>query len=447
MIADGLQGAGGKARAAPHPTPFQGATFSREGRRDALDIAAVLDRRLDPGLTQPIAVAFSGGGDSLGALIATKAWADGCGRRVIALHVDHGLQAASGAWRDFAADAAARLGVGFRPLVWTGEKPVRGIASAARRARHGLIAEAARAAGASTVVFGHTADDIAEAVLMRAEGSSPGSPRQWAPSPVWPEGRGVFLLRPLLAVRRAAIRETLHAGSWSWIDDPANVDLRQPRAKARHELKGALEVSTPDDSEIAPPFDIVVSYDWGAIRLNRDALRQTPPAGGRRVLAAAMLCVGGGEQPPRADRVGALLARLVGPGDFTATLAGAKLIAGRREALVVRDAGETARGGLARMALKPGSATVWDGRFELHAQGPGLAAGPLKGSLSRLDAAAQRRLKDGPAEARPALPVIIDETGAVTCPILAGGGSALAHCLVGARFSAACGAILREPCA
>src|ERR1700722_3850685 len=156
-----LNGADGKACAAPHPTGLRPATFSREGRRDALEVSAILDCRLDARLTQPVAVAFSGGGDSLGALIATKAWADGCGRPVIALHVDHGLQAASGAWRAFAADAAARLGVGFRPLVWTGEKPVRGIASAARRARHGLIAEAGRAAGASTVVFGHTADDIA----------------------------------------------------------------------------------------------------------------------------------------------------------------------------------------------------------------------------------------------------------------------------------------------
>src|SRR3984957_14727403 len=217
-----LNGADGKACAAPHPTGLRPATFSREGRRDALEVSAILDCRLDARLTQPVAVAFSGGGDSLGALIATKAWADGCGRPVIALHVDHRLQAASESWRDVAAEAAQRLEVGFRALAWIGEKPAKGLADAARRARHGLIAEAARAAGASVVVFGHTADDIAEAVLMRAEGSSPGSPRQWSPSPVGPGGRGVFLLRPLLAVRRAAIRETLHAGSWSWIDDPAN---------------------------------------------------------------------------------------------------------------------------------------------------------------------------------------------------------------------------------
>jgi len=49
------------------------------------------------------------------------------------------------------------------------------------------------------------------------------------------------------------------------------------------------------------------------------------------VLAAAMLCAGGGEQPPRGERVAALFGRLVGHGDFTATLAGAKLVAAGRK--------------------------------------------------------------------------------------------------------------------
>jgi len=444
VIAAKPNGADGKACAAPHPTGLRPATFSREGRRDALDVSEILEQRLDSNLAQPIAVAFSGGGDSLGALIATKAWADGCGRQVVALHVDHGLQAASGGWRDFAADAADRLGVGFRALAWTGEKPASGLAAAARRARHSLIAAAARAAGATAVVFGHTADDIAEAALMRAEGSSLGAPRQWAPSPVWPEGRSVFLLRPLLGVRRVAIRKALRAAGWSWIDDPANADLRQPRAKARHELNGAIGAAMSNEPEPALPSDAAKADDWGAIRLDRDSLRRTPSSAGRRLLAAAMLCAGGGERPPRGDRVEALLARLVGAEDFTATLAGAKLIAGG-EALVVRDAGEIARGGLARMALETDHAGVWDGRFELRADAPGLIVGPLRGAQSRLDDATLARLKAVPAEARPALPVIVDGAGAAVCPILAGVDGAWAHSLVGARFSAACGAILKEP--
>jgi tRNA(Ile)-lysidine synthase len=442
MTAARLHGAGGKACAAPHPTGLRPATFSREGRRDALDAAAILDRRLDSSLTQPIAVAFSGGGDSLGALIATTAWADGCGRPVIALHVDHQLQAASAAWRDVAAEAARRLGVGFRVLAWTGEKPATGLADAARRARHGLIAEAARGAGASVVVFGHTADDIAESRLMRAEGSSLGPPHEWRPSPVWPQGRGIFCLRPLLGVRREAIREALRADDWRWIDDPANADLNQPRARSRRHLVGAAAPAPLADD--APMASMAELDDWGTIRLDRARLRQTLEAAGRRLLAAAMLSAGGGERPPRAERVEALFARLAGREDFTATLAGARLTAAA-EVLIARNAGEMARGGLAPVALQPGRATVWDGRFELRADRPGLGVVALKGLQARLSPDIRRRLRAAPAVARQALPLVVDARGSLACPILAGEGGVEVRSLVGARYSAACGAILKEP--
>ena len=190
-------------------------------------------------LKTPIAVAVSGGGDSLAALLAAKAWADRHGRRVLALTVDHGLQPQSAAWTRFAAgETAARLGADFRALTWDGPKPCAGLPAAARRARHRLIAEAARRAGARVVVFGHTADDILEAELMKAEGARLGGLREWAPSPVWPQGRGVFLLRPLLELRRAAIRDVLLQAGETWIDDPANEDPRSTRARARLRLGG-----------------------------------------------------------------------------------------------------------------------------------------------------------------------------------------------------------------
>ena len=44
----------------------------------------------------------------------------------------------------------------------------------------------------------HTGDDIAESDWMRDQGATLGDLRDWSPSPVWPQGRGVMLLRPLL---------------------------------------------------------------------------------------------------------------------------------------------------------------------------------------------------------------------------------------------------------
>jgi tRNA(Ile)-lysidine synthase len=412
-----------------------------------------LDRRLDPGLKSPIAVAFSGGGDSLAALLLTKAWADRRGRRVVALSLDHRLQPSSGDWIRFAGDTAARLGAEFRPLSWDGAKPGRGLAAAARAARHGLIAEAARQAGARVVVFGHTADDILEADLMRAEGSGLGFLREWGPSPVWPQGREVFLLRPLLGTRRAAIREALRARGETWIDDPANQDPRSARARARFRLTDAedpVPVVDADDALAALARTATISAH-GYLRMDRDALRSAPTPTMRRLLAVAVLCAGGGDRPPRGDRLDRLTGQVLGDTPFQATLAGAKII-GDEALLLTRDAGEARRGGLSPLTPAAGAVVVWDGRFEVTAPRDGLSVGALAGLMARLDPAERRALRALPASVRPGLPAVTVGGRPPVCPILAcrdpaSGPSVQIRSLVGARFLAASGAISKETAA
>jgi tRNA(Ile)-lysidine synthase len=408
---------------------------------------ACFDDRLGATLAQPLAVAFSGGGDSLAALILSLRWARANGRAVIALHVDHGLQPASRAWAAFAREVALGLGAQFRALAWRGAKPRSGLAATARRARHGLIAEAARDAGASVVVFGHTADDLAEATLMRAEGSSLGALGVWRPSPVWPEGRRVMLFRPLLRARRAAIRERLRAEGLRWIDDPANEDVGQARARARAALDPTSPAPPPaEDDPVAAALASAAEIDpWAAIGLDREMLRRAPASAARKTVAAALLSAGGGRRPPRGAAIGALSERLAAPGDLAATLAGAKLLARGPRILVVRDSGEIARGGLAPIRLEPGGPRVWDGRFEIDSDEGGLTVAALRGRAARLDPGERRGLSRAPAPARPALPVLEGCGDKPTCPILAGRSGVEARSLVGDRFLAACGAIATEP--
>jgi len=390
-------------------------------------------------------VAFSGGGDSLAALLLTKAWADRHGRRVLVLCVDHGLQARSAAWTAAAAQTAARIGADFRALRWEGPKPAHGIAAAARAARHGLIAEAAREAGARVVVFGHTADDILEAELMRAEGARLGALREWAPSPVWPAGRGVFLLRPLLGIRRAAIREALRAAGETWIDDPANEDPRSQRARARLRLAGSgdPEPGLDDDRRLSALALTATLAPQGYLRLDRDGLRRAPASAVRRLLAAGVLCAGGGERPPRGERLDRLLDKALAAAPFQATLAGSKIV-GDEGLLICRDTGEARRGGLAGVALAPGVPAVWDGRFELTARDQGFAARALAGGMSGLDKAQRQALHALPAPVRPGLPVVAGAKGLAVCPILACAPSVRVRSLIAARFLAACGAISKE---
>ncbi|RZJ02335.1 MAG: tRNA(Ile)-lysidine synthetase, partial [Brevundimonas sp.] len=165
-----------------------------------------MSARLERNVDRPVALALSGGGDSIALLRLATDWARENGRRLLALTVDHGLSPASADWTAFAEGAAREAGADWRGLAWTGPKPSTGLPAAARRARHGLVADAAREAGARVILFAHTADDIAEGEVMREEGSTLGRLRDWAPSPAWPEGRGLVLLRPMLDAGRAEVR-------------------------------------------------------------------------------------------------------------------------------------------------------------------------------------------------------------------------------------------------
>ena len=409
-------------------TPLRASGADIAGAAILARAAAAFERRLDPDSRAPVAVGFSGGGDSLALLLAARAWAAATGRPLLALTVDHGLGPQSAAWTRQAGALASELGADFRALAWMGPKPQAGLQAAARRARHALLAEAARQAGASVLLLGHTRDDGREALWMRGRGSSVGLPREWAPSPVWPEGRGVFLLRPLLALGRAELRDLLAPSGLDWIEDPANDDGRFLRTLARRSVSGPPPEAEPPES--VPAFGADAA---GMVSLPREA--------GRRLLAMACVSAGGGERLPRTRALDRLRGRIAAGEAFAATLVGARIEAGAG-IVVTREAGRTR---IAPMALPAGRAIVWDGRFEITAFRPGLSVRPLGGMMSRLEKGGRSALGVFPPLARAALPALVDADGEVTCPILAQGAWSSARTLVGDRLEAACGRIAREP--
>lgn len=414
------------------------------GLRDLGDQAReVMDRRLRADSRRPLAVAFSGGGDSLALLILAQAWAARTRRPVTALSVDHGLNPDSGRWLDACARTADRLGVRFEALAWRGEKPAAGLPAAARAARHRLLADAARETRAGVILLGHTADDVIEARLMREAGGSTPSPVEWSPSPAWPEGRGLFVLRPLLSTRRAEIRAWLARRGESWIDDPANADLRFARPRVRR--AAADHPAEPAPQPAVLPLAEAVTEQAGAFRLGLDRFRAAADAEAERVLAIACVCAGGGTRPPDGTRVRALAARLADGQSFAATLAGARVQSAADEVLICREPGEAARGGLGARALPVGEAVVWDGRFQLEAAQAGLSVQRLAGLARRLPKAERAALLELPPAVRGGLPAIVAADGAVACPLLGAVSGVKATSLAGERLRAACGLIPREP--
>ncbi|MDB5439657.1 MAG: tRNA(Ile)-lysidine synthetase, partial [Caulobacteraceae bacterium] len=96
------------------------------GRAALTPALFALDDRLDPRAATPLAIAVSGGGDSLALLQLAADWARPHGRNLLVLHVDHQLQPQSGQWADHTEAAARAAGARFERLAWTGDKPKTG---------------------------------------------------------------------------------------------------------------------------------------------------------------------------------------------------------------------------------------------------------------------------------------------------------------------------------
>ena len=398
-----------------------------------------LDRRLATHCDHPIALALSGGGDSVALAHIAKGWAQTHGRRLLCLTVDHGLNPASLAWTAACGDLAAQLGADFQALTWTGPKPVTGIPAAARAARHTLLADAARSAGASVILMGHTASDLSESAAMRLEGSSTPDAREWSPSPIWPQGRSLFLLRPMLGIGRSELRAWLSQQGMSWIDDPANDDLRFARSRARRSPQ-----ATQPPGQALPPLlprelALMVEEDFG-LRTPRMALLSAEPSAATALVGIACVCAGGGARLPDRKRLVRLTEALRSDRPIAMTLSGAQVLADRDTIRWVRTAGEVRRSRSEDLHLAAGNVGVWDGRYEVTAQAP-ISVRALAGHRADLSRSARRQLAHIPASARGALPFFAGETALNAPPEI--------HLvsLVLSRFQAAAGLIQREPSA
>ncbi|HWE90760.1 MAG TPA: tRNA lysidine(34) synthetase TilS [Pseudonocardiaceae bacterium] len=181
-----------------------------------------------------LAVAVSGGADSL-ALAAGAHYVSGqLGLRVHGLVVDHGLQPGSAEIAEQAADALRKLDLADVRVLTVDVDGAGGMEAAARRARYAALRESLPAPD-SLVLLGHTRDDQAETVLLGlGRGSGPRSiAGMRSLDPPWG--------RPLLDIpRRITVAACARLGLRPW-SDPHNADPRFTRVRLRTEVLPLLE--------------------------------------------------------------------------------------------------------------------------------------------------------------------------------------------------------------
>lgn len=205
-------------------------------------------------------VAFSGGVDSLLLLQLAATIPDH--PPIVAVHVNHGLQARADDWQAWCEARAQALGVDFHcsrlQLQADGN-----IEDTARRARYAVF-ESLLGSG-DVLLMAHHADDQMETLLLRMLRGS-GS-RGLAAMPVTrPLGRG-RLLRPLLHCSKAAITAYASAQGWQWIEDPSNACEDFDRNYLRRRVLPAIAERWP---EYRATLGRAIALSEEAEQLNRE---------------------------------------------------------------------------------------------------------------------------------------------------------------------------------
>jgi tRNA(Ile)-lysidine synthase len=352
---------------------------------DAAEFAAAMERVGGAWERQPaLAVAVSGGSDSMALALLAADWARRRAGALTAFIVDHGLRPESAAeaervrgWLGARAIAAAVL---------RGGEPEGGsLQERARRLRHRLLVEACIERGIPHLLLGHHLEDQAETVLMRmARGSGLRGLAGIAPAVLAAGSCGrVRLLRPLLAVSKARLRATLEAAGQDWVEDPSNIDPRHERvrwralmpilaaagADADRVAAGAARLSEArgaiDRAAAAWLAAAAAPSPFGHVRVRTEGFAGLAPAVAKAALERVLGAVGGRPYPPRGERLSHLMEALHDGEGFARTLGGCALRFENGVLLVLREAAAVVE----TLAARPGL-LLWDGRFELRLVGP-----------------------------------------------------------------------------
>ncbi len=198
-----------------------------------------------PPASPRLAVAVSGGSDSLALLLLLAQWRETLRPKaeIFVLTVDHRLRAEAAEEAAYVGRIARRAGLPHIILRWREARAGAGLPARARAARYGLMIGWCRRNRTPALMLGHQLEDQAAVFLFRlSRGSRIAGLAAMRPAA---EREGIVLLRPLLSVPRARLRASLTAAGWNWRNDPSNDNPVYTRTRAGYALDFLARAGLP----------------------------------------------------------------------------------------------------------------------------------------------------------------------------------------------------------
>ncbi len=195
-------------------------------------VAATFRRAFPDLVGGKVVVALSGGADSVALLRLLVASRESLRLELVAAHVHHHLRGAEADLDlEFCRRLAAAWAVPFAER-HLDPRPLARVSPEAwwRRERYRLLEEVRQSTASDAIATAHTQDDQAETVLLKLLRGA--GPRGLAGI----RRRAGRVVRPLLDLRREALRSWLTAVGQRWREDATNLAPGRPRSAVRHEI-------------------------------------------------------------------------------------------------------------------------------------------------------------------------------------------------------------------
>ena len=214
-----------------------------------LSFAQALDGLRVPSPHDPIAIACSGGLDSMVLLHLAASYTREHGVALHVLHVHHGLSSNADSWLDHVEAATATIGARFEARRVDVQHNGAGTEAAARKLRYGALGAMCHAHGVTLMLTAHHLDDQAETVLLqllRGSGTAGLSGMDAAnAAPDLLANPALVMARPLLQQSRLELEAYAQQHAISWVEDESNADPRFARNALRHQVMPTLALAFP----------------------------------------------------------------------------------------------------------------------------------------------------------------------------------------------------------
>lgn len=331
-----------------------------------------------------LAVAVSGGADSMALLALTHDWCQRHNLSLWGLTVDHHLRPESTQEAQHVKQWATSLGIPHVILDWVppSEKVTQ---DQARKARFALMIEWCNKNKIPLLLTAHHKEDQAETILMRLlKGSGMRGLRGISASR---QQGGITIGRPLLDVSKHELRDYLQSNNIPWVEDSSNTSSRYLRTRLRqflsdeeiqpnHLLRTGQKISAAQDYIDTQVRAWLKEHghiaESGFAQLDITAFQKAHPFLQTSILTDLLMCISGAIYPPRSNSVVTLVSN-IGPTMAGCTLHGCWVGRWQKKLLIVREEKAISP----PIFLEEGRPIIWDGRFEVQAQQSGLSIGKL----------------------------------------------------------------------